>query len=224
MHIKRDTQTMTRQKNLSARFKAVGKEGSGAVASLVKKGKEFFQKVSRFTGEESDGQTFKIPDLILMPAMETLQLLQAKVEEVRRLDVTDTDAIAKFDFNVTEIFWGQEVKNVFCDEATAMVKQPLGKVFVEGLAKTLHTKVVEDTKVVEHFKSRRPPIDAKTTAKTVCDKLQKNARCKGGRMEIASKIDGSKDRRMKFNNDLVFRQSPKILGGDFVAPFTDLSL
>ena len=56
-----------------------------------------------------------------------------------------------------------------------------------------------------------------------CDKLKGNDSCKGKSVEIAWKIEGSRDRGVKVDGNLMFKQSPADLVGSFLAPFEDLA-
>ena len=57
-----------------------------------------------------------------------------------------------------------------------------------------------------------------------CDELKKDARCRGKTMEIAWKIDGTKDRGIKSDGQLIFLQTPEDTTGKGRAPFQDFSV
>ena len=58
----------------------------------------------------------------------------------------------------------------------------------------------------------------------LCDKLKLDQKCAGKTVEIAWKIEGTKDRGVKVDGAVIFLQSPLDAAGQFKAPFQDMSL
>ena len=57
----------------------------------------------------------------------------------------------------------------------------------------------------------------------VADDLKKDSRCRGKAVEIAWKMDGSKDRGVKIEGIVVFLQSSSDCVGKYLPPFEDKS-
>ena len=55
------------------------------------------------------------------------------------------------------------------------------------------------------------------------DALKKDNRCKNKSIQINWKMDGSKDRSVQVDGNIVFRQSPNDIAGKFAAPFEQMS-
>lgn len=58
----------------------------------------------------------------------------------------------------------------------------------------------------------------------VVSKLKKDSRCKDKVVEVQWQIDGSKNRDVQVDGNLVFAQLPDDVSGNFLAPFEDVSL